>query len=99
MSSFVNQYDPIEKLIFQDGLRIKALHLHKDIDLMLIVLNNGKVLKRKISASELLKLASTEQLNDFRMVGNGAGIHWQQLDEDLSLKGFLQEELEHFAAV
>ena len=96
MNSFVNQYDPIEKLIFQDGLRIKALHLHKDIDLMLIVLNNGKVLQRKLSSSELLKKANTEQLNDFRLIGNGAGIHWPQIDEDLSLKGFLQDELAQF---
>lgn len=93
MSSLINKYDALEQVIIRDGLRIKAVHLHKDLDLMLIVLNNGKILRRAISSSKLLKMATEEQLNDYRLIGNGVGIHWAQLDEDLSLKGFLQEEL------
>ncbi len=99
MDSFINKFDTIEKIIFQDGLRIKAVHFHKDLDLMLVVLTNGKVLRQKISSSERLQNASTAQLNDFRLIGNGAGIHWPQLDEDLSLKGFLQKELSYVVAV
>lgn len=98
MSSLVNQYDPLEQVIFKDGLRIKAVHLHKDLDLMLIVLNNGKILRRTISSSELLQKATEKQLNDYRLIGKGAGIHWPQIDEDLSLKGFLQEELSRIIA-
>jgi len=74
-------------------LRIKAVHFHKDLDLMLIVLNNGKILRRTISGSRLLEKATEMQLNNYRLIGKGAGIHWPQLDEDLSLKAFLQEEL------
>jgi len=99
MSSLVNQYDPIEKVIFKGGLRIKAVHFHKDLDLMLIVLNNGKILKHAISSSSVLKKAKNEQLNDYRLIGKGAGIHWPQLDEDLSLKGFLQETLTRVVVV
>ena len=93
MSSFVNQYDPLEQVIFKEGLRIKAIHLHKDLDLMVIILSNGKILRRTISQFKLLKKATKSQLNDYRLIGKGIGIHWPQLDEDLSLKGFLQEEL------
>lgn len=99
MSSLINQYDPIEKVIFEDGLRIKAVHFHKDLDLMLVVLTNGKILRRKISASTLLINATPEQLDDYRLTGRGAGIHWPQLDEDLSLKGFLKDELIQVVAV
>lgn len=60
---------------------------------MLIVLNNGKILRRTISGSRLLEKATEMQLNNYRLIGKGAGIHWPQLDEDLSLKAFLQEEL------
>ncbi|CAN5237069.1 hypothetical protein BH23BAC1_BH23BAC1_36720 [soil metagenome] len=98
MSSLVNKYDTLEQIIIRDGLRIKAIHLHKDLDLMLIVLNNGKILRRAISSSKLLKKATEKQLNDYRLIGKGAGIHWPQLDEDLSLKGFLQEELSRVIA-
>jgi len=93
MSSFINMYDSIEKVIFEEGLCIKAIHFHKDIDLMLIVLNNGKVLKHTISSSSLLENAESDQLNNYRLIGKGVGVHWPELDEDLSLKGFLQTTL------
>ncbi len=93
MSSFINMYDSIEKVIFEELLRIKAIHFHKDIDLMLIVLNNGKVLKHAISSSSLLEKAKSDQLNNYRLIGKGVGVHWPELDEDLSLKGFLQTSL------
>ena len=98
MNSLTNTYDALEQLIIRDGLRIKAVHLHKDLDLMLIVLNNGKILRRAISSSKLLKKATEKQLNDYRLIGKGVGIHWPELDEDLSLKGFLQEELSRVIA-
>lgn len=94
MSSFSNDYDNIEKLIYEDGLKIKALHFHPDLDLMLIVLSNKKVLNRAISSSQRLKQARPEQLNNYRLIGKGAGVHWPDVDEDLSLKGFLKEEID-----
>jgi len=32
-------------------------------------------------------------LFQYELIGDGIGIHWPLLDEDLSLKGFLQDEL------
>ena len=95
MSSFKNSYDELEKIIYEDGLKITALHFHQDLDLMLVVLTNGKVLQRKLSVSERLKTATPEQLNNYRLIGQGAGVHWAAVDEDLSLKGFLKEEVYH----
>lgn len=37
-----------------------------------------------------LESATTEQLNNFRFIGGGRGIHWEALDEDLSVNGFLK---------
>ncbi|MGK7388818.1 MAG: DUF2442 domain-containing protein [Candidatus Cyclobacteriaceae bacterium M2_1C_046] len=93
MSSLENKYDPIEKLIFIEGLKIKTIHFHQDLDLMIIVLSNGKIMKIRLSVFSGLKNATEEQLMDFRLIGKGVGVHWPQLDEDLSLKRFLQEEL------
>ncbi len=93
MNSFLNTYDPVEQIIFNEGLRIKAVHIHSDLDLMVVVLNNGKLFRYPISQSKRLKNASEAQLNDFRLIGNGVGLHWPQVDEDISLKGILQEQL------
>ena len=99
MNSFINQYDSIEKVIFEEGLRVKAVHFHKDLDLMLVVLNNGKILKHSISRFSVLKKAKNDELNDYRLIGKGVGLHWPQLDEDISLKGLLQETLAQVVAV
>ena len=33
--------------------------------------------------------ATTAQRNKYRLVGNGVGIHWSEIDEDLSIEGLL----------
>ena len=33
--------------------------------------------------------ATPEQREDLRLIGGGIGIHWPQLDEDLSIRGLL----------
>lgn len=94
MSSLNNNYDALlESIIFEKGLRIVALHFHKSLDLMLVVLNNRKVLAQKLSGSERLKSATEAQLSNYRLISKGTGVHWPDVDEDLSLKGFLKEEI------
>lgn len=89
--------DPIDQMIYGSSLRIKALHFHPDLDLMLIVLDNGKVLRRNLSTFTRLKTANINQLTNYELIGKGTGIHWPDLDEDLSLRGFLQEEVTHLS--
>ena len=84
--------EPLEKMIYREGLRINALHFHKDLDLMIVVLNNKKTLKRSISEFKLLQKAKTSQLANYELTGGGTGIHWSALDEDISLVGLLQHE-------
>jgi Protein of unknown function (DUF2442) len=86
-------FDPIDKMIFEEGLRIKSVHFDSDIDLMLIVLNNKKVLEQRISISERLKSATLEQLMNYQI--SRTGLHWPALDEDLSLRGFIKDEMLH----
>jgi hypothetical protein len=83
--------DELDRIILKGGLKIRNIYLDKPMDLMIIVLNNKKILKRKISEFKHLQDASPEQLNKF--TNNGFGIHWILLDYDLSLKGFLEYEL------
>lgn len=88
-----NQYDAIDNLIFSEGLRIKAVDIHPELDLITIYLNTKAVLSQSISSYKLLKGAELSQLLQYELIGEGIGIHWPLLDEDLSLKGFLQSEL------
>jgi len=83
--------DPIDRLIIEDGLRIKDVYVRKDLDLLLLVLNNGTVLRSSISAHKRLKGATRTVLSSWNLIAGGRGVQWEKLDEDLSLRGFIQE--------
>jgi hypothetical protein len=85
--------DPIDILIYEKGLRIKTILPIKDIDLLVIVLNNGRLIKSKISCFKLLKTATQEQLDKWELKLSGAALRWEELDEDLSLRGFITDNV------
>lgn len=93
MSTSINKYDAIEHLIYEENLRIETIDIHAELDIMLIILNTKAVLYQKISNYNLLKNASKEALLQYEINANGSGVYWPLIDEDLSLKGFLQDEL------
>jgi len=88
-----NKFDTIEEMIFSNNLRIKKLDIHPDLNIMNIILNTGFVIRTNLSSYPTLKKASKAKVLKYRFIGNGTGIHWPSLDEDLSLKGFLRDEL------
>jgi hypothetical protein len=93
MPTSQNNFDAIEKLIFDEGLRIEKLSFETINDSMIIFLNNSHSIKTNISLYRSLRNATLQSLNNYRIIANGTGIHWPELDEDLSLKGFLNEYL------
>ena len=93
MNTFQNNYDSIEKLIFDMGLRIKAVDLNAQMDNMLIYLNTNHIIKFRLSHLKAFNNISKEAFMNYRLIADGTGIHWPELDEDLSLKGFLKEFL------
>jgi len=93
MNTFPNNYDAIESLIFDENLSIEAIDFHPELDVMLIILNTKVVLHQKISSYPSLKSVDINELLQYKIIARGTGIHWNLLDEDLSLKGFLSDEL------
>ncbi|MBS1680336.1 MAG: DUF2442 domain-containing protein [Bacteroidetes bacterium] len=90
-ANYISSKDEIDQIISNGNLAIHNLFFDKAIDIMLIVLSNGKILKRKISDFSILNNATEAQLANFKI--EWLGIHWIDLDYDLSLKGFLEYEL------
>ncbi len=80
MNTSVNKHDAIEKLIYDEGLRIEAIDLHPGLDVMLIVLNTKAVLRQRISSYELLLNADKHALQQYELTSNGTGVHWQSVD-------------------
>jgi hypothetical protein len=91
--AYVTGKDDLDRIIIKEKLRISAVFFDHNLGLMLIVLTNSKVIKRRLSDFAPLISSTKEDLHNF--VNSGVGVHWPKLDYDLSLKGFLQFELTH----
>ena len=64
--------------------------IHFDNDFMIIKVDNI-LYKIKISeASDKLVKASDSVKSDFKISPSGYGIHWNQIDEDLSINGLIR---------
>lgn len=83
--------DEIDTLISNQNLRISALAFFRNLDLMLVVLNNRTVLSRRLSAYPFLENASDEVVTNYEL--QFSGVHWPTLDADLSLRGLVMEEM------
>ena len=89
--SNIKAQNVLDVLIHEKGLRIHSVYFNTDLDMMLVILNNKRVIQRNISDFKLLKNATSKQLENYE--NEGMGIYWKDLDEDLSLRGFLVNEL------
>jgi len=58
-------------------------------DMLYILLQDGREIGVPILWFPRLRKASLEQLNDWRLIGNGVGIHWESIDEDISVSALL----------
>lgn len=56
---------------------------------MIVHLMDGRKISVPIAWFPALSVAQKSQLEDYELLGDGDGIHWPQLDEDLSVKGLL----------
>jgi len=54
-----------------------------------VSLSDGRQLVLPLEWYPRLKFGTPAERNNWRLVGEGVGIHWPDLDEDLSVEGFL----------
>jgi len=72
-------------------LAIKPLAKTVDFDtnMMWVELTDGRKLGVPLAYFPRLLHATPQQLQDYEMSGGGAGLHWEELDEDLSVEHLL----------
>lgn len=52
-------------------------------------LSDGRTISVPLAWSWRLSAATPEQRRNFRLIGAGQGIHWPDVDEDISVHGML----------
>ena len=57
---------------------------------MTVFLEDGRELSIPLEWFPRLRKATIEQLNKWRLIGNGEGIHWEDIDEDISIENLLE---------
>jgi len=74
-------------------LTIKKSHTAINISFsetkMTILLEDGRELSVPLEWFPRLRNATSEQLKKWRFIGKGDGIHWEELDEDISVEKLL----------
>jgi hypothetical protein len=56
---------------------------------MYLILDDGRELTVPINWFPTLRDATSEERNNWRFIGDGEGIHWEDLDEDILVEGLL----------
>lgn len=60
-----------------------------DENKMTVLLEDGRELSVPLEWFPSLRKASQQQLNNWRFIGNGEGIHWPDIDEDILVEHLL----------
>jgi hypothetical protein len=58
-------------------------------DVLQVFLSDGREIRVPLEWFPKLRDASPEARQNWRLIGRGIGVHWPELDEDLSLEGLL----------
>lgn len=58
-------------------------------DTLTVELSDGRTLSVPLVWFPRLVHASPAERNNWRLIGKGQGIHWEDLDEDISVEGLL----------
>jgi len=67
----------------------KATRVTFDADTMWVELADGRTLGVPLAYFPRLLAATEQQRRDHVISGGGTGLHWEHLDEDISVKGLL----------
>lgn len=89
--------DDLDRIILSNNLRISHFTVFRDLDLVAFVLNNKRIIQRPLSLYPVLEKAIDYDLYQYQI--SDSGIHWPEIDADLSLRGLLLEETIKLAAV
>lgn len=58
-------------------------------DTLSVDLSDGRTISVPLAWYPRLMHGSVEERNEYRLIAGGSGIHWNQLDEDISIKNLI----------
>ena len=68
---------------------VRAVKVWFDDDNIWLALEDGRQVSAPLAFYPRLLNATREQRENYELIGPGIGIHWEDLDEDLSIEGIV----------
>ncbi len=72
-----------------DAFGVPAVEVSVTENELVVRLEDGRTISTPLAWYPRLLHASAEERERFELIGRGTGIHWPELDEDLSVRGML----------
>ncbi len=66
-----------------------AIAINVTQDTLSVDLSDGRTISVPLAWFPRLVHANKEERNNWRLIGKGEGIHWEDIDEDISVEGLL----------
>ncbi len=60
-----------------------------------VYLQSDDILSIPYSYTKKIQNANKEQLLNYRLIGGGIGVHFEEIDEDISLSGIISYKIKH----
>ncbi len=68
----------------------RVVNIEVTEDLLSVRLMDGRTISVPLAWYPRLSNATQAQRNNWKIIGGGYGIHWEEIDEDLSTEGLLR---------
>ena len=72
-----------------DAQEARAVNVSTSDDALVVELVDGRTISVPLAWYPRLAHGTREELSQWRLIGKGEGIHWPDLDEDISIEGLL----------
>ncbi len=74
------------------SISARAIDVKTTKEELSVYLEDGRKLSVPLEWFPRLRDATEAELADWEFIGGGIGIHWEKLDEDISVRGLLESE-------
>jgi Protein of unknown function (DUF2442) len=76
-------------------IEIRATSVRVSDDALMVDLSDGRTVSAPLAWYPRLLHGTAAERGDHQFIGEGLGIHWPQLDEDISVEGILAGRQSH----
>jgi hypothetical protein len=84
-----NSLDLLKENYRISKLAPQATHVYFDADRLHVSLSDGREISAPLDWFPRLSNATEKQRQQWELIGRGVGIHWEEIDEDISVAGLL----------